>query len=44
MTEFGDNADATRLLEGIKLMHGEKKEIGEILFFAYVRENKILKQ
>jgi hypothetical protein len=42
-TEFGENDQATKLLEGVKALHGVKKDIGEILFFAYVREGKILK-
>ena len=43
-TAFGENADATRLLEGVKAQHNDRVDIAEQLFFAYVRENKILKQ
>ena len=43
-TAFSMNADATRLLENVQGTHGERAELGEQLFFAYVRESKLLKQ
>lgn len=43
-TAFGQNEEATQLLEGVQQIHGDKEELGKQLFFAYVREGKLLKQ
>ena len=42
-TAFGQNAEATQLLEGVQSIHGERQDLGEQLFFSYVREGKLLK-
>ena len=43
-TAFGWNDKATELLEAVKDIHGDKQDLGEQLFFSYVREGKLLKQ
>jgi hypothetical protein len=43
-TGFGQNANATKLLEQVKDTQKNNEKIQKQLFFAYVRENKILKQ
>ena len=42
-TAFGWNDKATELLESVSAIHGDKQDIGEQLFFSYVREGKLLK-
>lgn len=42
-TAFGQNADATLLLEGVQAIHSGRADLGEQLFFSYVREGKLLK-
>ena len=42
-TAFGWNDKAIELLESVKAIHGDRQDIGEQLFFAYVREGKLLK-
>ena len=41
-TAFGENEEATKLLEATKPFHGERGDLGEQLFFTYVREGKLL--
>ena len=43
-TAFGQNAKATELLEGAPALQLERCDLGEQLFFSYVREGKLLKQ
>ena len=43
-TAFGQNEDATKLLEAVQPNHGDRADLGEQLFFSYVREGKLLKQ
>ena len=41
---FDQTSEATKLLEGVQSIHGERMDLGEQLFFSYVREGKLLKQ
>ena len=43
-TAFGQNANATEVLENAFEVHSDRPDLGEQLFFAYVREGKLLKQ
>ena len=43
-TAFGQNENATQLLEAVQTMHSDRPDLGEQLFFSYVREGKLLKQ
>ena len=43
-TAFGQNEEATKLLEQVQQFHGGRADLGEQLFFSYVREGKLLKQ
>ena len=43
-TAFGQNEEATKLLEAVQTIHSERDDLGEQLFFSYVREGKLLKQ
>ena len=43
-TAFGWNERATQLLESVQSIHGDRPDLGEQLFFSYVREGKLLKQ
>ena len=43
-TAFDQNEQATMLLENVQTIHGERADLGEQLFFSYVREGKLLKQ
>ena len=43
-TAFGQNGEATKLLETVQTLHSERADLGEQLFFSYVREGKLLKQ
>ena len=43
-TAFSQSAEATKLLEGVQSLYSERMDLGEQLFFSYVREGKLLKQ
>ena len=43
-TEAGQYTEATNILEDTYVMNPEDEDIGQDLFFSYVRENKLLKQ
>ena len=43
-TAFSQSEQATKLLESVQTQLGERQDIGEQLFFSYVREGKLLKQ
>ena len=43
-TAFGLNQNATEVLENTFEQHGDRPDLGEQLFFAYVREGKTLRQ
>ena len=42
-TAFGQNEEATKLLEQVQTIHSSRADLGEQLFFSYVREGKLLK-
>ena len=44
LTAFGQNENATAVLETAFEIHSDRPDLGEQLFFAYVREGKTLKQ
>jgi hypothetical protein len=39
---YGENKNATRLLESVKNMHNDRIDISTMLFNAYIRETKVL--
>jgi hypothetical protein len=41
---MGHYSETTALLEGVCVSNPDNEELGEELFFSYVRENKFLKQ
>jgi hypothetical protein len=43
-TAFSQSAEATKLLEGVQSLYSDRMDLGEQLFFSYVREGKLLKQ
>jgi hypothetical protein len=43
MIKLGMNAETTQMLENAQAKHETRIDINEQLFFAYVRENKLLK-
>ena len=43
-TAFGQNENATEALENAFEIHSDRPDLGEQLFFSYVREAKTLKQ
>ena len=43
-TAFGLNSNATEILESTFDYHSDRPDLGEQLFFAYVREGKTLRQ
>ena len=44
MIKLGMNAETTQMLEHAQAKNDQRIDINEQLFFAYVRENKLLKQ
>lgn len=44
LVKLGMNADCTKMLEHAQHAHTTRVDINEQLFFAYVRESKLLKQ
>lgn len=43
LVKLGMNSDCTKMLEHAQSVHTSRVDINEQLFFAYVRENKLLK-
>lgn len=43
MIKLGMNTEVTQMLENAQSKHENRVDINEQLFFAYVRENKLLK-
>ena len=43
-TAFSQNANATHVLENAFEVHSDRHDLGEQLFFAYVREGKTVQQ
>ena len=44
LIKLGMVAECTKMLEGSQAAHPTRVDVNEQLFFAYVRENKLLKQ
>ena len=43
-TGYGMNSECTKMLEGAQAVHQQRIDINEQLYFAYVRENLLLRQ
>lgn len=43
-TQYGMYRECTKMLENASSIHDNRQDLSEQLFFAYVRENKLLQQ